>query len=511
MVEAIANQTPPSGNHQANLTSLNLRNETPRRRGRRSMAEMRAARQNTLTITKNGLNTRPVAETLGARVRLARKRLGLSQQELAGPQYVASYISAIERDKIQPSLKALELIARRLGEPVEYFLYGGYGSGALQETTTDETPVSHESTFIVAARDRMLEAEMLLEQANSLGGESSREVVARVEPLLKNIPAHQLTEYDRTQISWLESQLLLQKNDYEAAITKLEETLGQAEKSNQPSLEISINFLLGKAFFQLQQIGKALAYHQTCQELIGKYSQFVTPETRLEVLSALAGDHLMLGNADQAMALFSEIERLDTEYNRPHFRAACYRQLWVVYEERGDLIRARKFSILAAASYQQMSGRRDYLRLSTGISELMTLLGNLDSSEQILGRVAEADLDMESADVALTKNALALLRLKQGRLDEASQLSREALKEAKSVGEQLTAGNALRLAAEVAAHLNNRDEAKELYREAIDTLEKEGAVHLLGDVYKAYGETLSRWGDFENAVTFLKKAYDTKK
>jgi transcriptional regulator with XRE-family HTH domain len=54
-------------------------------------------------------------ETLGTRLRNLRLELNLSQDRLAAGRFTKSYISALERDKVRPSLKALIFIAERLG------------------------------------------------------------------------------------------------------------------------------------------------------------------------------------------------------------------------------------------------------------------------------------------------------------------------------------------------------------------------------------------------------------
>src|SRR5689334_13182529 len=71
----------------------------------------------------------PVAEivntpitSLGERIRRARKERGMSQEKLAQPEFTKSYISAIERSKARPSLKALALLAGRLDLPIAILL-----------------------------------------------------------------------------------------------------------------------------------------------------------------------------------------------------------------------------------------------------------------------------------------------------------------------------------------------------------------------------------------------------
>jgi tetratricopeptide (TPR) repeat protein len=72
-------------------------------------------------------------------------------------------------------------------------------------------------------------------------------------------------------------------------------------------------------------------------------------------------------------------------------------------------------------------------------------------------------------------------------------------------------GKALKLAAEVETKTENREAAQRYYEQAIDTLEQVKMPYLLGDVYKAYGEALERWGNFADAVIYLKKAYESKR
>lgn len=65
---------------------------------------------------------RPTRPTLGERIRRERQRLGLTQAELAGEEMTKSFISQVEADLTRPSLRNLQLLARRLNRPVSYFL-----------------------------------------------------------------------------------------------------------------------------------------------------------------------------------------------------------------------------------------------------------------------------------------------------------------------------------------------------------------------------------------------------
>jgi transcriptional regulator with XRE-family HTH domain len=63
-------------------------------------------------------------ESIGARIRRLRLERGLSQRELSGPGVSYAYVSRIEAGQRDPSLKALRVLARRLGVSLEHLETG---------------------------------------------------------------------------------------------------------------------------------------------------------------------------------------------------------------------------------------------------------------------------------------------------------------------------------------------------------------------------------------------------
>src|SRR5213080_165274 len=66
----------------------------------------------------------PGVETVGQRLRRLRLEKGLSQRELASPGVSYAYISRIEAGARTPSVKALRMLARKLGVSVDYLETG---------------------------------------------------------------------------------------------------------------------------------------------------------------------------------------------------------------------------------------------------------------------------------------------------------------------------------------------------------------------------------------------------
>ena len=58
--------------------------------------------------------------TLGEKIKSERRRLGLSQTQLAGDKITRNMISAIESDKANPSISTLSYLAERLSVSLSY-------------------------------------------------------------------------------------------------------------------------------------------------------------------------------------------------------------------------------------------------------------------------------------------------------------------------------------------------------------------------------------------------------
>src|SRR5918999_3556119 len=69
---------------------------------------------------------RALAKHIGQRLRAARHRAGLTQQQLAGERYTKAYVSALETGIARPSMVALRYLSERLGLPASHFIDEGH-------------------------------------------------------------------------------------------------------------------------------------------------------------------------------------------------------------------------------------------------------------------------------------------------------------------------------------------------------------------------------------------------
>src|SRR5437588_13079116 len=86
-----------------------------------------------------------MGKSVGARLREARLAKKYTQSQLAQKDFSVSYISAIERGQIHPSLRALEIFALRLGLSSKDLLTPQSPAGNNGSTTSKEVSSQDET------------------------------------------------------------------------------------------------------------------------------------------------------------------------------------------------------------------------------------------------------------------------------------------------------------------------------------------------------------------------------
>src|SRR5947209_2480085 len=99
--------------------------------------------------------------SVGTKLRAARQAKKYTQSKLAAPDFSVSYISAIERGQIQPSLRALEIFAQRLSISSTDLLSKQTGQSLQVFSEKDMKNEIEEDTEL-----RLLEAQLFLLQGN---------------------------------------------------------------------------------------------------------------------------------------------------------------------------------------------------------------------------------------------------------------------------------------------------------------------------------------------------------
>jgi len=185
------------------------------------------------------------AQRLGNRLRQARLRLNMTQSEVAAAHFSVSYISAVERGQIRPSLGALEVLSERLEVPLEDLLGNAPIAGAAAGVTRDQ-----------AADRRQEEAESRLSAALALSYQRKyqasidaiRQIALSHLPTARALEARRLLAFNYIELGRgddarreaLEGITVAERNGDEEARARLRNELGNAyllTRRNQLALE----------------------------------------------------------------------------------------------------------------------------------------------------------------------------------------------------------------------------------------------------------------------------------
>src|SRR6266478_2836767 len=230
---------------------------------------------------------RAVAARVGSNIREVRTKLGLTQAQLAAPEFSISYISAIERGKIRPSLKALSILAKRLDVPLTFLLEGS-SVGAVEARAVGYSPAD-------SGPDQRIDVELL--QANVL---IHQHAFKEAEQLLAPIQPERITTDQAYRLFLLRGQIHLGANEYQEAVVDLRSAVSQGEGLNDiESIERARN-LLGKAYFSLYNYTLAMENHVRSNAAIDQ-GHIKDPIFALEVYSNLANDYFRHGDQEKAI------------------------------------------------------------------------------------------------------------------------------------------------------------------------------------------------------------------
>src|SRR5436853_6384367 len=98
-----------------------------------------------------------MGKSVGARLKEARLAKKYTQSQLAAGDFSVSYISAIERGQIHPSLRALEIFAQRLGLSSKELIQGSSGGQSLSTVALNKNDEAEDDWQLLVANIQILQ------------------------------------------------------------------------------------------------------------------------------------------------------------------------------------------------------------------------------------------------------------------------------------------------------------------------------------------------------------------
>jgi tetratricopeptide (TPR) repeat protein len=420
-------------------------------------------------------------ETIGVRLRRLRIERGMSQRELASPGVSYAYISRIEGGARRPSVKALRMLARKLGVSADYLETGS----EIRDTEEREL--------------RIADAELELRLADDTQ-ESERKLEILFEEALE---AGDALAASRASIALGLASAHVGRNH--EAIERLEAGLELDDAS--PTVRPDVFATLGRAYAAVGQPRRAVDLFERCLDTVSRESpDDFTGQVRFTTYLSYALTDL--GDLDRADEVLRDALARADDATDAYSRVRLYWSAARLNEAQGRSAAALTYIRRAIALLDVTDDALHLARAHLLCGSIMLKQGHIEEAgqhyelaEQLFGPCAEPD-DLASLYTDKSRRAVLL-----GDAVEAIRLA-DAAVAAAADEYQRECGEALWALAEARGLNGDIDGADEAFRKATGLLQAHGHRRDHIEAHRAWGKFLRRAGREEQALEVLERAAD---
>jgi transcriptional regulator with XRE-family HTH domain len=428
---------------------------------------------------------------VGTRLRDARLARKYTQSQLARPDFSVSYISAIERGQIQPSLRALEILAGKL-EIHATDLLPELPASVTELSLTEKRTLEEEQCEIV-----LLEAHIALHQGYP----------GQAIALLGDL-ARRSAEVCRESIYYtLLGQAYLEHGFVQESEQLLARTVHALSDPLYPRLlEIQIT-----AYTAMHNTEQAIQLQRASIAYLESQSGLsVNPVLHARLYCSLAQHHSHLGQVDQAAEMLKLAVRALEVCRTYQGRLSVYQRLAEVLQEQGQ----NRLAALYQQHYIQLGvqarlpGMRSNVQHALGRILLRCRSDEVYASLQTRSQEAMAGRDpltQASAHVHLATWFLA-----REEYARAEQHALEARKLAGSSGETLIAADAQFLCGDLSYRRQDYVAADQYIEAGLAMLERLGEGEELVERLAQYARCLEERGLAGRAIVYWRRAYENR-
>ncbi|MFL5734676.1 MAG: tetratricopeptide repeat protein, partial [Chloroflexia bacterium] len=306
---------------------------------------------------------------IGQRIRRLRHERGLTQEALAAPEFTKGYVSALERGAVRPSLKAMELLAARLGVPITDFLAPPQqlDNGSDLEAVKEDILFQSNYAKMLIRTGQVDEAMKLIDTIES----DARDYSGKLPPNVKYM------------IPFLRGRAYLQARSARQARPELETALAIAEGDQEATART--HNLLGVVFFELDLPQFALEQHLLCLEALHS-GAVKDPYFRLAVYRNLASDYWALNDAGHAISMYKEALPILEDLNDMEEQARVFWGMAMAYRMSKDTALAKLYASRALNIYELADNRSEAASTCLNLAEIFMEEQRYEESEQLLER-----------------------------------------------------------------------------------------------------------------------------
>jgi transcriptional regulator with XRE-family HTH domain len=416
-------------------------------------------------------------ETIGERLRRLRLERGASQRDLSAPGITYAYISRIEAGARTPSMKALRMLAKKLGVTPEYLETGSeLDASELREL-------------------RLAEQELRLRLEGSADADGVRDLLEDAEV------AADVAAWTRARI--VLGLVAAAHDDHAGTIAQLSEVVGTELVT--PSSRPDVYSTLGRAYAAAGSPRDAVALFENALDDVGHVEPLnVNAQVRYSTYLSYALTDL--GELQRAKAVVAALFAGGGEAADRYTRVRLHWSLGRISLEQAKPIAAldsfrRAVALLEATEDTMYLARAHIACADATISagdDLGAALHHLDEAERLLGAAPAAE------DLATIRRLQAMCAAGSGDWAGAEHLGAQALLLAEDLPNER--GNAWLVIGEARAGAGDSSRADAAFRESLDVLAEHGTVRQHAAALRSYGRFLRDGGREREALDVFEQA-----
>ncbi len=416
-----------------------------------------------------GVAVRPEA------VREARLEKGLSLAEVAGGDLTRAAIHLVETGKMRPSMRTLELIARRTGHPVSFFM------------------VEHGPAEQQAGRDELSRLVDIGANADALA-------------LGSRLLAEGLEAGIEADVQFAIGRAHVRLSDGASALRPLSRARDLFERMGDGWMVAHVMDQEAVAMFLVEDprtLSRALEVLERCERL-----QPPAPQLRAGILNLLGGIHLRSHDWRNA-ARFYEMG-LEAREGLVSLRltARLHDGLSIARQRLGDFGASLHSAERASALYAADTDVTGLIRAENNLGYVLLRQGELDAASAHLARALELcdEHEFERRGRAHVLNSIGELHLARGEPELARTHLLRSLDAAQSMGERDSEATARHLLGSACLQLDEEDAAHGWFTSAIELLTQLDLPERLRACSTEYAELLCRRGRVDESIAYWRIA-----
>ncbi|MDP9271464.1 MAG: helix-turn-helix transcriptional regulator [Chloroflexota bacterium] len=425
----------------------------------------------TRTLARPTERDATLALRIGERIREARHRSGMTQQQLAGDRYTKAYISALETGIARPSMVALTYLCARLGVPASHFL--DEQNPAWSRLQVDMHLAAGDWQDAVDGYRILLDG--------------SLEEPARAEVLRGLAEAEARLDHGREAIA------------AGAEAARIFSDLGR------PADEALARYWMAFGLYESDNEADARGLLSALLERV-RAGLAVEPDFELRVLLALAAVESRAGMYNRSLSYLEEARGLAADLDDRR-RATFLFSLAISYRETGDVEAAIRTGTQSLALYRSAGAVLEGAGIENDLALAYLASGNIAKAGEMAGQArSQAEAAGDERLLAAILETEAQVAAAHGDRGAAQELADRSADLARRTGNRLALMAAVLTGARLERDAGNAAAAEKRFAEAAELAREGGSSGRIREVLREWADLKADAGDHRGAYELTREA-----